>query len=49
MNNIFLDIESNNFDRALIDDWIAENVINNLFILQQKHFEDCSKAANAIN
>lgn len=35
-------IESNNYDHTLVDDWIAENVINNLFILKQKHFEDCS-------
>lgn len=35
-------IESNNFDRTLVDDWIAQNVIDSLFILQPKHFEDSS-------
>lgn len=33
-------IESNLYDRSLVDDWIAENVIDNLFLLNQKHFED---------
>lgn len=35
-------IESNNYDHNLVDDWIAKNVISNLFVLKKRQLQDWS-------
>ena len=41
-NDEALYIEFNTFERSQINDWLKENVLDNLFILKDKHFADCS-------